>query len=397
MRRLLLSLILLVLAGCPGDSDPSSEGDASEVDTSEADAPNIDVHEVDGSDVTVFDVEADAAGEIVPVYVTWGTHIELQGVWSGNCPNYLEFRDKLLDVAELFDSYDVAWNIQPTYMFVEQMNRCETPQVRADTNDQNILRYLYDEYDARIDPHGHEGQEDPHGDSFNYTDCFVALRDDADIPPESMTVVGGVSTADQQLYVDLIAGKAGTEGKGNQDEIWRPLIISFPAVEGHALEHEDYTSGVWMPTGLDYDPANGLDGTGYFTPTDSGIPISGQGFINSCQLSNPDAYFWQASDYVLQLAAFIEDGTVEPGQIYTSTIATTAKQIGTVPDILDVYTEQLEELAPLVADGRVVYLHFQDLPDIWESEFDSEPNLLSFDVFWGHETCQGGVEVSPGE
>ena len=397
MRRLFLSLTLLALAGCPDDSDSNDQVDASEVDSSEADAPNADVSEVDGSDVTVSDVEADAASESVPVYVSWGTHIELQGVWSGNCPNYLEFRDKLLEVAELFDSYDVAWNIQPTYMFVEQMNRCETPQIRADTNDQNILRYLYDEYDARIDPHGHEGQEDPHGDFFNYTDCFVALRDDADIPADSMTVVGGVSTGDQQLYVDLNAGKAGSAGKGNQDEIWRPLIISFPAVEGHALEHEDYTSGVWMPTGLDYDPANSQDGADYFTPAETGIPISGQGFINSCQLSSPDAYFWQASDYVLQLAAFIEDGTVETGQIYTSTIATTAKQIGTVPDILELYAEQLEELAPLVADGRVVYVHFQDLPDIWESEFDSEPNLLSFEVFEGHETCQGGVEVSPGE
>ena len=68
-----------------------------------------------------------------PIYVTWGTHVEFNGPYGNpdnipdTCTTYTDFRDNLIDMAEVFQPYGVKWNLQVSLPFCEMVAGCDVP------------------------------------------------------------------------------------------------------------------------------------------------------------------------------------------------------------------------------------------------------------------------------
>ena len=363
---ILVSSLALAADGCTptaGDSSTDTDTDDTDIDTDDTD---------DG---------------ITPVHVTWGTHIEYSTVKE--CKDYAALRANLIEMAKLTDSYGAAWNLQISGPFCDMVIQCDNATLQADTNKKNLLQYFVEDFEKiRIDPHAHEDME-------NYTDIVVKMTD-LGVPLKTITVVGGFETHNQSQFDSLNSGKAGTGD--NADVIWQPLVLTFGAVPGHSFPDESlsYTSGVHKPGGFDLYPSNGQNGDLYFEHTPQNrMMVSGQGEPNSCVFNpgpNNEGFFWQASDYVAQLAEFIETGAAASGLLYTSTIATTANQMGSFDQYKQQYIDQLEELADLEVQAKVVYANFQDIPDLFVQYGELE-NQYTLDHFTNHRTCDNGQEA----
>jgi hypothetical protein len=356
----LVSGLSLVALGCTPTAEESGTDTDTDVDTDDTD---------DG---------------MTPVHVTIGTHIEYQTVKE--CKAYANLRTNLLEMANLTDSYGAAWNLQVSGPFCDKVTECDDASLQADTNGKNLLQYLTEDFTKiRVDPHAHEDME-------NHTDIVVHLTE-LGVPLETITVVGGFETQNQDQFDSLDQGKAGTGD--NSNVIWEPLVLTFAAVPGHNFPDESlsYSSGVHKPGGFDLYPSNGQDGDFYFEHTpENRMIVCGQGEPNSCAYSPGEGYFWQASDYVAQLVDFIETGEAPSGLLYTSTMATTSKQMGDFELYKDRYIDQLDELKLLVDEGKVVYVNYQDIPNLFV-EYGELENQFALDNFTDHRTCEGGQEL----
>ncbi len=304
-----------------------------------------------------------------PVYVTVGTHIEYGLIFNKTgCAGYLEFRSKLLTAANLFNAYGVKWNLQVSGPFAEKVSVCDNSEVVETTGGENLLMYLYNTKNTMIDPHAHE-------DTENYTDLRMAIHG-LGIPLNDLTVVGGFESGNHNQFTSFLSGKQGEE---YPDSFWHPEVLSFSANLGHELMDEDYSAGMWQPLDFDFWPSQGQDGENYYSTVydnTRGMAIAGMGFLHSCELGHTDSLFWRASDYVKVLTEYIADGTAPSGEIYTATIATTQGQVNDNDQYLELWRNQLEDLKPLVNSGKVVYVHFQELPQIWMDNYQNRANIF---------------------
>jgi hypothetical protein len=209
-----------------------------------------------------------------------------------------------------------------------------------------------------------------------------------------LTVVGGCYTGEAE---QLATFEAGWRGEQYPDVVWRPLLYTFPAVVNHPVEAEDYSSGMWKPAGFDYNPLEGKEGARYYTHDPSKrMTRVGSGFVHSCALGHDQGYFYYASDYVEQLVQYIADGRAEGGKLYTASIATTQQHVNEPDTYLPHIEAQLQALEDEVTSGQVIYVHYQELPEIWETQYDGEPNIFRLDqVAAADFTCDGNGHRVP--
>jgi hypothetical protein len=324
-----------------------------------------------------------------PVYVTVGTHVENQlplpcgpAPSERCCTEYDRFRANLITYADLFLSYGVAWNLQPNQELLRLTEACETDDLRTETTaGKSIIPFLIEEKSVMVDPHCHPHEGD------NYADVMETLRLHG-APEEMLTVVGGCYTGQPGQLETL---EAGWEGEAFPDAVWRPSLLTFPALVGHPVNGEDYTSGMWKPSAFDYNPLAGQEGAGYYTHAPQRrIAMVGSGFLHSCALGHDEAFFAYASDYIEALVARLRSGDAPPDRLYTATITTNQQHV----DDPDTYLRQVEaQLAALqdeLETGEVIYIHYQELPNVWSGRYDEEPNLYRLDEFVTAEyTCDG--------
>jgi pimeloyl-ACP methyl ester carboxylesterase len=342
-----------------------------------------------GPDSTGLGSSGPATEEITPVFVTVGTHLEekLPLPCGENCDNrcraeYERYRSNLITYADLFLDYGVEWNLQTNYEFLRLTDMCETDELReATTEGKSILTYLLEDKGAMIDTHAHTHSGD------NYADVKHQLCLHG-IPDSMLTVVGGCAVGDMEQFESF---EAGLRGEDFPDVVWYPLMYTFPAIPGHNIRGEDFTSGLWKPGGFDWNPLEGRYGDLYYTHDESKrMVVVGSGFLHSCALGYETGYFYYASDYINQLVEYIEDGTAEGDKMYTATIATTQKYMNDPDTYLPIIETQLQALQDHVAAGKVVYVHYQDLLDIWAERYDRTPNVFRIEEFDVADfTCDG--------
>ncbi len=330
-----------------------------------------------------------SSASTTPVYVTFATHVEEKlPLPCGDeatprcCDEYARFRSNLIAYADLFLQYGVKWNLQPNVRLLELGDMCETEAMRQDTTSgQSLLPYLIEEKGAMVDAHAH-----PH-DGHNYADVMRQLHLHG-VPIEMLTVVGGCYTGEAQ---QLETFEAGWQGEAFPNVVWRPLLYTFPAIAGHPVEAEDYSSGMWKPAGFDYNPLEGKQGDQYYThDTSKRMAMVGSGFVHSCALGHDQAMFYYASDYVERLVARIDNGTAPGGRLYTASIATNQQHIDDPDAYMPAVEAQLQALEDEVEAGQVIYVHYQELPEVWEEAYASRPNIYRLDQFEPDEfTCDG--------
>ena len=133
---------------------------------------------------------------------------------------------------------------------------------------------------------------------------------------------------------------------------------------------DDLTSGVWKPASFD---------EGFLTHEESNRMVYvGPGQQHS-NWGGGDCDFARATDYVAVLAKYLEEGTIEPGKIYTSSIGVPQGII--FGDATDQQTlaDMLAYLESLVSSGQVVFATYNEVLAAWETEYDSQPNIFTFD------------------
>jgi len=333
---------------------------------------------------------------ITPIYVSVGAHLENKlPVPCGNpgcdthCKDaYLKLRGNVVDYAKLMQRYGVSYNVQTNWHMIELENACTDDAIRkSTTNGKHVLVYLVEDLGVMIDPHAHENQTERYDTSYNYADIMQLIADQG-IPAETLSVVGGCIVGSDYQW-DQFAG--GYQGNHYPQTRWTPEAFTFAAVHDHNPVGEDFTSGVWRPSAFDWEPAAGRQGPGFYTHDPNGAyAMIGSGNLHHCAGGYRMGDFWVASDYIEVLASHIASGKAPGGRMYTATVAMNQRHFKDPATYMPMLEMQLEALKPLVESGQVIYAHFQEIPDIWASRYDSQPNLYRYDnIDPADYTCDG--------
>lgn len=379
MNRAIATLPALLSLGCF-----ESQPDAEPVPTAPTPSP-----------VAQARAAAPTAG-MTPIYVTVGAHLEnklplpcAQAGCQGHCKDaFLKFRGNVLQYAELMQRYGASYNVQTNWHMIELEDACVDDATRtATTKGKHVLVYLMEDLGAMIDPHAHEQQIVRYDTSYNYADIMQLIADQG-VPAETLSVVGGCIAGSDYQWEHFAGGYAGNHYPQVR---WTPRAFTFPAVHDHDPAGEDFTSGMWRPSAFDWEPAAGRQGEGYYSDDPSGAyAMIGSGYLHHCAGGYPKGDFWVASDYIEVLAQHIATGKAPGGRLYTSTVAMNQRHFKDPDTYLSMMELQLQALQPLVESGQVVYAHFQELPDIWESQYASQPNLYRYDnIDPADYTCDG--------
>jgi len=177
-----------------------------------------------------------------PVYAVLFTHIEdntpagVLGTQQSR-QNFLLYRGKLIDVANLCLAYNVRWSLQPDWKFLLAALLYEDSSLTATTNGKNLLRYLKEEANVAIDPHSHEQQ------GYNYTDVAHLLDS---LGAGGSTVIGG-HIWDPRLpqFQQWDRFRVPVPGSRYPWARWRGDILMGSGTPNHV--NDPLISGVWRP------------------------------------------------------------------------------------------------------------------------------------------------------
>jgi len=300
---------------------------------------------------------AQTSTTIPPIYVTVALHIEAVPVYA-NCQAYPDYRRNLLRFAEAMAPYGAKINLQTEYEFLVGVDRCETPAMQAETNGQNVLDYLASHYGYEIDAHRSGGWdlEAQH----NYADVrYLAGR----LTTATSENVGGLVWDDPAQWATLTQGERGLL---YPDFVWRPEALTLATGTQHHLgdfTSDDYASGVWRPKGAGPD----------FWVHDPQGPLI---YVGPGEYDNWGGRHGRRPtlDFLRDLLAKLEAGAIERDVIYTASLAVPQSVIFN-PDEHARLQTLLEQLAPLVTSGQVVYVTYSQAVMIWQTEYGAEPNI----------------------
>lgn len=323
-----------------------------------------------------------------PIYVTIYSHNEDSWESMVNTKvKYIKYREGLLDRIALLQEYGIEWDWQSDQPVIEAMLEYEDDsQLLSATGGKNILKYMND-LGISLDPHAHTN---------NYADIAHLITELGANPSQ---VIGGtvqvkcgssylnfLELDDWHKNIDLGADSL-VHGEDYPDAVWDPKILSDPGMGGHFFD--DWSSGVWQPGNSSdfytHDPASDIVYVGEGYPHDATI-------IGPVHASDGEIH---ASDgqYIKELSEKIADKELPTGTkdgekfMYTASLhvrdtAIVTESGGTVT--LDGLRSVLEELEPLRAEGKVIYLKFEDVVELWEQEYNSVPyriDLTSFSFY----------------
>lgn len=303
-------------------------------------------------------------GALTPVFVTLAGHIEDSPSYA-KCPTYTDRREKLLFFADRVAGAGATLNLQIEYELLKGARDCETAELMASTGGTNAIDYLASLPGFEIDAHQEGATEE--GEN-NYADVrFIAGQ----VTSLVTDTVGGILWDDPDQLFTLAAGESGWL---YPEFSWAPDILTLAVSTKHHFgnfSEDDNTSGVWMPKGpradfLTHDPTARMAYVG------SGLQHSNWG-------GGPDCDFHDGADYVETLIDYLDAGKIPSGRMYTATIAIPQSIIFDSSRHAELMG-MLEQLAPHVAAGRVVYATYTEVVQIWKESYDAEPNILPYDA-----------------
>jgi hypothetical protein len=278
-----------------------------------------------------------------PIHVVLFTHIEdnTPGGMLGSVQNhqsYLNWRGKLIGVANLMRDHDLPWSLQPDWKILECALLYEDTTLMQTTNGKNLFRYLREDLGTIIDPHSHENG------GYNYTDV-AHLIDSLGVEPS--TVIGGhVWDPSLPEFQEWDRYRVPVPGERYPSALWRGDILMGSGTPFHV--NDPMVSGVWRPQDRDH----------YFThDANANIVAIGQhkGTIED----------------IPELAALYESGAVGTEVMLTSSHGIRPATIQR-PDGLASIADSV--IAPIVAwraSGMVVPTDFTTLVEIWQTAFGS--------------------------
>ncbi|MBP6335004.1 MAG: T9SS type A sorting domain-containing protein [Bacteroidia bacterium] len=182
------------------------------------------------------------------VYFDFVSHNEETFQWNNNT-FYENNRTRLFDLATYFQSRGITWNMQSDWVYLSKV-LTEDSTLTSNTNNKNMLRWMWEDRGVEMDPHGHETQ-------YIYPD-LVHLMDSIGLP-ESKLMGGTLYNQSNgiNVWMNLINGQYGNVFP---TKFWQPDYMMGGGTPNHVADLKYY--GFWNPQDtvnyLTHQPANHL-------------------------------------------------------------------------------------------------------------------------------------------
>jgi len=249
-------------------------------------------------------------------------------------PAFWQHRDALVQFVNMLHDHGVMFNYQSDWNFLMAAGLYDTGT--PETNGENIVRYIKD-LGFEVDPHAHETQ-------YNYADVAY-LIEMLGVTPSHTT---GGFLADppedsklEYLWQPITATLSPTY-------TWQAEILWGGATLLHQNEEALWISGAWKPKDDEH-----------FSEHDAAAPLPYVGgFGRDC-------------DSLLQKQ---QTGELKVDRIHTCTIFVAQKRL-LMPGFTPQFAQQIQALD---AAGDIRWVGLAEVIEIWQTEYDSEPNILRY-------------------
>lgn len=265
-----------------------------------------------------------------PVYVSLVLHYEED--FTQNKGYFLRKRDELIEFAIFLFQNDLKLNLQPDWAFMQAIEDFETDEMRASTNNKNILRYLVEDLHHEIDPHAHE-----HG--YNYADVAYMISA-LGVTPSN--IVGGfiVDPVEDSKYENFLEPIVAN----HFNYTWQAEWLWGGGTAGHI--NDTHASGIWKPKAVDA-----------FFVHDENAPIACIGkYMNSI-------------DGVYELINLARAGEVEEGKMLTASIFIGQ---GTIAEMTQELKSQLPTLKSYEDEGKLKFSPLSEVTQTWSNEYQAK-------------------------
>ncbi len=295
------------------------------------------------------------------IYAAVVTHNE--DTLSPRFPDYLEdeetfwaHRDGTVLLAQMLYDEGVEFNFQTDWNYL--LGSLAFDHGTESTNGKNLLNWLVEDMGFSVDPHSHENL------GYNYADVAYLIEQHG---VEASGVVGGFLAAPvsdskwDYLQLPIRANK--------YDFVWTPEIAWGGGTALHQNEEDLWISGVWIPESAEAHDVHDSDGR---------LPNVG-GYT-------PD---W---DGLQELIDMHEDGELDSTKIYT--FSKTLAQDWLDEAFVEEVRDEIRAVQGAVDDGVLAWATIQEIVEVWESEYESEGNVLKYDdgaVATNDASAGGGV------
>jgi len=280
-----------------------------------------------------------------PIYVSIFTHVEEPGKTS---PNYLEdedsfwkMHDAVKEFAEMLHEEGVAYNFQSDWNFLQAIAQYDS-EGTEETNNKNLLLYLYEDLHVQIDPHGHETK-------YNLADVAY-LIEQLGVQPSGLVggfIVSPVSESKVDYFQEPLKGNI-------YDYTWEAEILWGGGTGLHQDEEAFWASGVWRPKSKEeflVDKKGNLPNVGKY---DTG---------------------WEGLQELLEKQ---KNGELNVDQIYTVSVPGKQQEI-----VIEGYKEEFQEYIQAfkqeTEEGRIIWIELSEVIDVWKEEYNSEPNIYKYE------------------
>jgi hypothetical protein len=362
MQTINITIILLTLVltgtGCLNNepvSIPQEPEEVCHLNTEEPCAPG-----------TNLDSEQEA--QQTPIYVTIAGHIEDNLAYT-ECGYYEQKREQLIDFAELLYNQNIPFNLQASYEWFKGVQNCETAELLKTTDGMNVMNYLHENLNVEIDVHQEGASEDDVSSGNNLAD----IRYLAGQVTDYVTETTGFQWDNQEQFERLDGGEPG---RLNPGFIWYPEILAG----GVSVRHtdgdfsDDMTAiGVWIPEGFNETEFFRHDRDG------EGMIYVGSGPNQHMADWGPktNCHFESSADFVEVINEYIEIGKFDAKEIYTYTFFIPQKVMFT-PSEHEKVQAVIDQLNDLQKSGDVIYMHFTEVVETWQTAYNAEPNMITY-------------------
>ena len=317
--------------------------------------------------------------EFPPIYVSIFSHNE--EAYSSGYPNFVEDEDAfweqregVVNFANMLAEEGAAYNYQSDWTFLLAMAMYD--EGTASTNNKNLVRYLKEDLGFEVDPHAHESK-------YNYADVAY-LIEQLGVEP-SQTVGGALLLPTENSKLEYLWEPL--TGWQYPSYTWKAKVIMGGGTPKHQDEETLWISGIWKPQN-DENP----------TVHDDNAPLA---VIGTYGRRNSEDYSLGA--HIDELLDLQKQGLLVPGEIYTASLSLLQDEF-TAADIEE-FRALIQGYEQETAEGRIIWVGFDELYDIWITEYNTEPNQLKYTdmhpaeasserVFSGNKGCGDGSCVA---
>ncbi|MBC8183524.1 T9SS type A sorting domain-containing protein [candidate division KSB1 bacterium] len=256
---------------------------------------------------------------------------------------YIENRNQLLQFCKMIHENNIPFNWETDWNFLYGVMKWDTPEVTANTDGKNIVRYIHENLNISVDPHSHENL------GHNYADVAY-LIDSLGVEPTG--VVGGhIWDPNDRNFTNWERFRTPMQGQKFPQALWKGNILMGHGTSKHV--NDPAPSGVWKPKGIDefwtHDSAGTVCAVGQYKSSVKGIN---------------------------ELLDLYNNGTIPPDRLLTTTIGNNQFELDA--NHIDWYEQTIvKPLLALQDSGQVKILFFEQLIDEWKQKYDSTGYLYN--------------------